>query len=95
MPYGPSLIVFPNRDYLFGKIKNKQLQDNCTYVTAKGETFCFNFVNGVSENVAYIDINQSIIGIRYSEGKTQVTQSYPAQKDNNSKWRIISDILRS
>jgi hypothetical protein len=26
MPYGPSLIIFPNRDYLFGKLKNKQLQ---------------------------------------------------------------------
>ena len=25
VPYGPTLIVYPNRDYLYGKIKNKTL----------------------------------------------------------------------
>jgi len=24
-PYGPTLVVFPNRDYFYGKIKNKKM----------------------------------------------------------------------
>lgn len=44
--YGPCLIIFPNRDYLLGRIRDKKLQDICTYVTTSGDTYFFNFING-------------------------------------------------
>lgn len=32
LPYGPTFIVFPNREYLYGHIKNRQLNGICGYI---------------------------------------------------------------
>lgn len=56
-PYGPSVIIFPSRNYLFGIIKNNKLEGLCSYLTASGETYYINFLNGVSDKIAYLSPN--------------------------------------
>jgi hypothetical protein len=36
IPNGNTFIVFPNRDYFYGKIINKKLADICVYVLSTG-----------------------------------------------------------
>lgn len=36
VPYGSSLIIFSNGDYVYGRLKNKRFQDICSYVTTSG-----------------------------------------------------------
>jgi hypothetical protein len=87
-------VVFPNRDYLYGKFKNRQLSEICCYVTASGETYFFNFSNGASRTIAFIDANSTIIEID-NTAELQKVNSYISPKETNDKWRIISDILRA
>lgn len=36
LPFGPSLIIYPNRNYLYGKIKDRKLEGVAVYVKASG-----------------------------------------------------------
>ena len=93
VPYGPSLIVFPNRDYFYGKIKNRKPQQLCVYTKASGVAYIFKFVNGVSEKIAYIDDNKTIIELIAHEGRFRAGSVTSFKDKDASKWSTIGKIL--
>ena len=53
---GPSFIVFSNRDYFYGKVKNRQPDGVCVYVKASGKAiFYVNFDNRSPQKIAILD----------------------------------------
>ena len=52
-PNGPLLHLMPDRSYLYGKVKNKKLDGICTYRKSSNEIYYFNFINGISERIAF------------------------------------------
>lgn len=77
-PYGPSLVIYPSRDYFYGKIKNKKPHEVCCFSKASGESLFFNFVNGVSDSLAYVDLKQNVIELAQSNGKYRVVGTHGA-----------------
>jgi len=75
-PYGPTLIVFPTRDYLYGHIRNQKLNGICVYAKLEAETYFFNFIDGVSETAVLIDSNKYLVEGSNFEGSLRISRTH-------------------
>ena len=90
---GNALIVYPNRDYLFGKVKNKKLDGICTLQKHKGTMYCFNFRCGKAEKIAYDENNEVINELKEVDGRIELGENKKIQKGD--RWEIIGKIVGS
>jgi len=88
---GPTLLIYPNRNYLYGHIRNKRLDGIVSYHKANGQTYHFNFINGITEKIAHDESNGVVTELTISEDKMLAGESEKIK--NNNKWQIISRIL--
>ena len=91
-PEGPSLVVFPNREYYWGKMVQGQPQGVGLYRLKNGDKYVLNRVNNTQQDIACIQGRQ-VSHIVLNKGKLSLTATHRAQSEEET-WQLAERIIQ-